>query len=56
MSALVNLVRLHTNAFGAKIARSLKARSSYPTVSIVRLGGGPLRRLAWMLGLERRGH
>jgi hypothetical protein len=55
MSALVNLVRRHTNAFASKNARSLKARSSYPTVSVVRLGGGPLRRLAWMLGLDHRG-
>jgi hypothetical protein len=44
-----------TPAFASKHARSLKARSSNPTISVVRLGGGPLRRLAWMLGLDRRG-
>jgi hypothetical protein len=46
-------MRRRSPVLASKRARSLKARSSYPTVSIVRLGRGPLRRLAWIFGLDR---
>jgi hypothetical protein len=53
MSALGNLVRRHTPVFAPKHARSLRARSNYPTLSPIQLGCGPLRHLAWMFGLDR---
>jgi hypothetical protein len=33
--------------------RPLKARSSYPTLSLVRLGRSPLQKLAWIFGFGR---
>ena len=38
---------------GAKPSRSLKPRSTYPTISIICLNRSPLRKLAWMFGLGR---
>ena len=37
----------------AQQRRALKARSSYPTLSVVRLGRSPLQKLAWIFGLGR---
>ena len=33
--------------------RMPKARSSYPTLSMVRLGRSPLQKLAWIFGFGR---
>jgi hypothetical protein len=33
--------------------RMPKARSSYPTLSVVRLGRSPLQKLAWIFGFGR---
>jgi hypothetical protein len=35
---------------GRKPHRMPKPRSTYPTVSLVRLQSGPLRKLAWIFG------
>ncbi|SHM52674.1 hypothetical protein [Rhizobacter sp. OV335] len=37
----------------ARQHRALKARSSYPTLSMVRLGRSPLQKLAWIFGFGR---
>lgn len=37
----------------AQQRRMPKARSSYPTLSLVRLGRSPLQKLAWIFGFGR---
>jgi hypothetical protein len=37
----------------ARPRRMPKARSSYPTLSLVRLGRSPLQKLAWIFGFGR---
>lgn len=48
-----HLVRQALQRSGFELKQALRPRRNLPTVSVIRLGGSPLDRLTWALGLRR---